>query len=348
MPRWRRPCLSALCSVRCWEAYPAPGKVAEILLGGGSDAERNILTQIRLPRMCMTVLLGGALAVSGYLLQTFFGNPIAGPYVLGISSGAKLAVCAALLFVNPIAGPYVLGISSGAKLAVCAALLFVAGGERQSSGLLMILAAFAGALVTTGAIVLLSHRVRHMASLLAAGIMVGYICNAVTDFLVTFAEDAQIVNLRGWSQGTFSGMAWGDVAAAAVIVTAAMVLTVLCSKPIGAFELGEAYAASMGVDVKRYRVILILLSSLMSACVTAFAGPVSFVGIAVPFLMRKLLRSSRPPVMVPACFLAGAVFCLYSDLIARMAFAPTELGISTVTSLLGAPVVIYMLAVRKR
>lgn len=191
----------------------APGKVAEILLGGGSGAERNILTQIRLPRMCMTVLLGGALAVSGYLLQTFFGNPIAGPYVLGISSGAKLAVCAALLF--------------------------VAGGERQSSGLLMILAAFAGALVTTGAIVLLSHRVRHMASLLAAGIMVGYICNAVTDFLVTFAEDAQIVNLRGWSQGTFSGMAWGDVAAAAVIVTAAMVLTVLCSKPIGAFELGE-------------------------------------------------------------------------------------------------------------
>jgi len=300
----------------------APGKVAEILMGGGSGAERNILTQIRLPRMCMTVLLGGALAVSGYLLQTFFGNPIAGPYVLGISSGAKLAVCAALLF--------------------------IAGGERQSSGLLMILAAFAGALVTTGAIVLLSHRVRHMASLLAAGIMVGYICNAVTDFLVTFAEDAQIVNLRGWSQGTFSGMAWGDVAAAAVIVTAAMVLTGLFIKPIGAFELGEAYAASMGVDVKRYRVILILLSSLMSACVTAFAGPVSFVGIAVPFLMRKLLRSSRPPVMVPACFLSGAVFCLYSDLIARMAFAPTELGISTVTSLLGAPVVIYMLAVRKR
>ena len=299
-----------------------PGRIVEILLGGGSEQERNILTQIRLPRMCMTVLLGGALAVSGYLLQTFFGNPIAGPYVLGISSGAKLSVCAVLLF--------------------------VAGGGRQASGLMMILAAFGGALLTTGAIVLLSHRVRHMASLLAAGIMVGYICNAVTDFLVTFAEDAQIVNLRGWSQGTFSGMDWGDVAAASVIVAAALVLTVLCSKPIGAFELGEAYAASMGVDVRRYRVILILLSSLLSACVTAFAGPVSFVGIAVPFLMRKLLRSSRPPVMVPACFLSGAVFCLYSDLIARMAFAPTELGISTVTSLLGAPVVIYMLAVRKR
>lgn len=300
----------------------APGRIAEALLGGRSEQERNILLQIRLPRMCMAVLLGGALAVSGYLLQTFFENPIAGPYVLGISSGAKLSVCAVLLL--------------------------VAGGGRASSGFLMILAAFAGALATTGVIVLLSRKVRHMASLLAAGIMVGYICSAVTDFLVTFAEDAQIVNLRGWSQGTFSGMDWGDVAAAAVIVTAAMVLAALCSKPIGAFELGEAYAASMGVDVRRFRVILILLSSLLSACVTAFAGPVSFVGIAVPFLMRKCLRSSRPPVMLPACFLAGAVFCLYSDLIARMAFAPTELGISTVTSLLGAPVVIYMLAIRKR
>ena len=299
-----------------------PGRIPEILLGGGSAQERNILTQIRLPRMCMTILLGGALAVSGYLLQTFFGNPIAGPYVLGISSGAKLFVCAVLLF--------------------------VAGGAQQASGVRMVLAAFAGALVTTGLIVLLSRRVRHMASLLAAGIMVGYICNALTDFLVTFAEDAQIVNLRGWSQGTFSGTDWQSVLAALVIVAVSMALTLACSKPIGAFELGEAYAASMGVDVRRYRVILILLSSLLSACVTAFAGPVSFVGIAVPFLMRGSLRSSRPLVMVPASFLGGAVFCLYADLIARMAFSPTELGISTVTSLLGAPVVIYMLATRKR
>ena len=275
--------LGAVLNTALGSVSIAPGRIPEILMGGGSVQERNILTQIRLPRMCMTVLLGGALAVSGYLLQTFFGNPIAGPYVLGISSGAKLAVCAVLLF--------------------------VAGGWGQTPAVLMILAAFAGALLTTGAIVL----------------------------LIPF------------SAAVFSNVSdWGNVAAAALIVAVAMALTVLCSKPIGAFELGEAYAASMGVDVKRYRVILILLSSLLSACVTAFAGPVSFVGIAVPFLMRKCLRSSRPLVMVPACFLGGAVFCLYSDLIARMAFAPTELGISTVTSLLGAPVVIYMLAVRKR
>ena len=290
----------AVLSTALGSASIEPGRIMEILAGGGSVQERNILTQIRLPRMCMTILLGGALAVSGYLLQTF------------------------------------------------AVMLTVVGKSGRSSSAILVLAAFAGSLAATGLIVGLSRYVRHMASLLAAGIMIGYICNALTDFLVTFAEDAQIANLRGWSQGSFSGMDWKSVAAAAVIVAAAMTLTILCSKPIGAFELGEAYAASMGVNVRMYRVVLIMLSSLMSACVTAFAGPVSFVGIAVPFLMRKSLRSSRPLVMVPACFLGGAVFCLYSDLIARMVFAPTELNISTVTSLIGAPVVIYMLAVRKR
>ena len=299
-----------------------PGRIPEILSGGGSTQERKILLIIRLPRMCMTILLGGALAVSGYLLQTFFGNPIAGPYVLGISSGAKLVVCAVMLA--------------------------AAGRGRSPSGVLLVISAFAGSLFATCFIVGISRYVRHMASLLAAGIMIGYICSALTDFLVTFAEDAQIVNLRGWSQGSFSGMDWKSVAAAALIVTAAMAFTLLSSKPIGAFTLGEAYAASMGVDVKKFRIVLILLSSLLSACVTAFAGPVSFVGIAVPFLMRLSLGSAKPLRLVPACFLGGSIFCLYADLIARMAFSPTELNISTVTSLIGAPVVIYMLAIKKR
>ena len=140
-----------------------PGRIMEILAGGGSVQERNILTQIRLPRMCMTILLGGALAVSGYLLQTFFGNPIAGPYVLGISSGAKLFVCAVMLT--------------------------VVGKSGRSSSAILVLAAFTGSLAATGLIVGLSRYVRHMASLLAAGIMIGYICNALTDFLVSRSSD---------------------------------------------------------------------------------------------------------------------------------------------------------------
>ena len=177
--------------------------------------------------------------------------------------------------------------------------------------------------------------------------MIGYICSAVTDFVVTFAEDSDIVNLRGWSLGSFSGMTWDNVFVAAVVVFVCVVLIMLLSKPIGAFQLGEAYAQSMGVNVRRFRVVLILLSSVLSACVTAFAGPISFVGIAVPHLVKQGLKTARPIIVIPAVFIGGGVFCMFCDLIARTAFSPTELNISTVTSVLGAPVVIALLFRRK-
>ena len=187
-----------------------------------------------------------------------------------------------------------------------------------------------------------------MATLLVAGIMIGYICSAVTDFVVTFAEDSDIVNLHGWSQGSFSGMNWSNVTVAAVVIGITVLLTFLLSKPIGAYQLGEAYAQSMGVNIKFFRVMLILLSSVLSACVTAFAGPISFVVIGVPFLVKRSLITSRPLVVIPGTFLGGAVFCMMCDLIARMAFAPMELNISTVTSIFGAPVVIFMMLRRKK
>ena len=165
---------------------------------------------------------------------------------------------------------------------------------------------------------------------------------------MTFAEDSDIVNLHGWSQGSFSGMSWSNVQVAAVVVGITALLAFLMSKPIGAYQLGEAYAQSMGVNIKAFRVILILLSSILSACVTAFAGPISFVGIAVPYLIKRGLSTSRPLVVIPGTFLGGAVFCMFCDLIARMAFAPTELNISTVTSVFGAPIVIFMMLRRKR
>lgn len=159
-----------------------------------------------------------------------------------------------------------------------------------------------------------------MATLLVAGIMIGYICSAVTDFVVTFADDSDIVNLHGWSQGSFSGMSWSNVYISCVVVGITLILTFLLSKPIGAYQLGEAYAQSMGVNIKFFRVALILLSSILSATVTAFAGPISFVGIAVPFLMKRSFGTSRPLINIPGTFLGGAVFCMMCDLIARMAF----------------------------
>lgn len=297
-------------------------RVFEILKGGdeGSSAY-SIIRMIRLPRLIMAAILGGALAVSGFLLQTFFGNPIAGPFVLGISSGAKFAVALNMIFLLRV--------------------------YRSVSSWNMIAAAFLGSLITTGFILLVSRHVKDSAGLLVAGIMVGYICSAATDFLLTFAEDSDIVNLRGWSLGSFSGMSWDNVYLSASIITLTTLFSFLLSKPIDALQLGENYAKSMGVNVRLFRLLLILLSSILSATVTAFAGPVSFVGIAVPFLTKSMLKVSKAMVVIPATFLSGAVFCMGCDLIARCAFAPTELNISTVTSIFGAPVVIVML-VRRR
>lgn len=283
----------------------------------GDPVAVSIIWKIRLPRLLMAALLGGALSLSGFLLQTFFANPIAGPFVLGISSGAKMVVALTMIF-------------------------FLKELKTVSSYAL-ITAAFAGSLLSIGFILLISRKIRSMSTLLVAGIMIGYICSAVTDFVVTFAEDSDIVNLHGWSQGSFSGMSWSNVKAAGLIVILTLVLTFLLSKPIGAYQLGEAYAQSMGVNIQVFRILLILLSSVFSACVTAFAGPISFVGIAVPYLIKRMLGTAKPLILIPAAFLGGSVFCMACDLIARTAFAPLELNISTVTSIFGAPIVIIMM-----
>ena len=299
-----------------------PREVLRALTGrAGDGTQASIVLKIRLPRALMAALLGGGLSLSGFLLQTFFGNPIAGPFVLGISSGAKLAVALAMIFLLKAVG----GASSWALIG----------------------AAFAGSLAATGFILLMSRRLKHMATLLVAGIMVGYICSALTDFVVTFADDADIVNLHGWSQGSFSGMTWDGAGVAAAVIAAAALAAFFLSKPIAAYQQGEGYARSVGVNVRAFRVALILLSSVLSATVTAFAGPISFVGIAVPRLVKRALNTSRPLVVIPAVFLGGAVFCMGCDWIARTAFAPTELNISTVTSAFGAPVVIAMMLRQK-
>lgn len=298
------------------------GEIRSILFDPGvTGTNKNIIWSIRLPRLLSALVLGGALSVSGYLLQTFFHNPIAGPFVLGVSSGAKFTVCIAMV-------------------------LFFTGGRATSSATL-ILAAFAGAMISMGFVLVISQKVHQMSMLVVCGVMIGYICSALTDFLVTFADDSNIVNLHNWSVGSFSGRSWADVGTMTLVCGVALVLSFLMSKPIRAYQLGEVYAQNMGVPLKAFRAALILLSSILSACVTAFAGPISFVGIAVPHLMKRLFGTAEPMVLIPACFLGGSAFCLGCDLIARTAFAPTEMSISSVTAVFGAPVVIYMMLCRK-
>jgi iron complex transport system permease protein len=187
-----------------------------------------------------------------------------------------------------------------------------------------------------------------MAVLLVAGIMVGYIASAGTDLLFSFSDDAQILNLHGWSQGSFSGARMGSTLEAGAFILILLLLVFLLSKPIGAYQNGEVYAKSMGIPVRSLQLSIIVLSSLLSGSVTAIAGPVSFVGIAVPFLARKMLRDHRPIIMIPALFLAGGLFTELSDLLSRMLISPAELSLSSVTSLIGAPIVLVMMLERRR
>ena len=272
--------------------------------------------------MLAALILGGALSVSGFLLQTFFSNPIAGPFVLGISSGAKLVVSVFMV-------------------------VFLGQGLIMNSWT-MILAAFLGAMVSMGFVLAVSKKIPQMSMLVVSGIMIGYICSAATDFIVTFADDSNIVNLHNWSMGSFSGISMDGVKISSLVVTATFLGSMLLSKAMGAYQLGEVYARNMGVNIRRFRIELILLSSILSATVTAFAGPVSFVGIAVPHVIRQLFKTAKPIVVIPGCFLGGAVFCLFSDLLARTLFAPTELSISSVTAVFGAPVVIVMMIKRAK
>ena len=282
------------------------------LFGKGGETAVGIMWKIRIPRALSSLILGGALALSGYLLQTFFQNPIAGPFVLGVSSGSKLAVA----------------------LAMVAA----AGTYGSLTSLSLIAAAFVGALISLALVLLVSKKVANMAMLIVCGVMIGYICSAVTEFVVAFADDSDIVNLHNWSMGTFSGMNMDNVKVMLIVTALGLIGSLLISKPIAAYSLGEAYAKNLGVNITALRATLILLSGLLAACVTAFAGPVSFVGIAVPHIIRTLMRTSKPLVLIPACFLGGSIFFL----------APTELSISAVTAVFGAPVVIWMMIHRRR
>lgn len=292
--------------------------ISAIIKGNSNTTQHDIIWKVRLPRMTAGIILGGALSLSGFLLQTYFNNPIAGPFVLGISSGAKLCVALVMVFV----------LSRGLTV----------------SSAIMIIAAFVGSMLSMGFVLLIARRVKRSSTLIISGVMIGYICSAITDFIITFASDESIVNLHHWSQGSFSGTSWNDVKIMAIVIFTASAFVFLLSKPIGAYQLGENYAQSVGVNIKVFRIILVLLSSILCACVTAFAGPVSFVGVAVPHLVKAFTKTAKPLVVIPLCFLGGAVFCLGCDLIARTIYAPVEMSISSVSSLFGAPVVIYIMA----
>lgn len=315
--------LAVAASIATGSVRSGAREVVAVLFGRSSDTSLvNIIWQIRIPRALAAVLLGGSLALSGYMLQTFFDNPIVGPFVLGISSGAKLTVAVFLIFFISAYG--------------------------NPSALALVAAAFVGAMAAMGFVLLISLKAANMGILVVCGIMTGYICSAATDLLVTFADDSNIVNLHNWSMGSLSGIGYADLRIIAVIVVVCLVAAFFMSKPIGAYRLGEAYAMSAGVNITLLRISLILVSSILAANVTAFAGPISFVGIAVPHLFKNMAQTTRPAVMIPGCFFTGALITLVCDMIARTIFAPAEVSVSSVTAVFLVPVVIVVMIRRRK
>lgn len=281
-----------------------------------------IIWMIRIPRALAAALGGAYLASAGLLLQVFFRNPIVGPFILGISSGATVMVSFVMLTTLTI-------------------------GMTVISPFMTTLAAFAGSYLVMLIILAVAARVKSGVTLLIVGLMMGYLCHAVTSVLTALAEKEKIKGFVLWQLGSFSGFKWSEISVLLIAGGAVLLLIYVLSKPLNAFLLGEDYAASMGVNIRRFRLLILLCSCALAGMVTASAGPVAFVGLAVPHMARLSFGVSDNRVLIPGVCLIGAVVTGVCDLVARMILSPVELPLSAITAFFGAPIVISLLTKRK-
>lgn len=285
-------------------------------------AKVSIVMNIRMPRAIAALCGGAALAVSGVLLQIFFSNPIVEPYILGISSGSNLFIAIVIL------GGYTFGMAS-----------------INSMG--MFLGSFLGAMAVMLIVVLVSRRVRSVTTLLIIGLMLGYVCSAATSVLTMLSSAEKLAKYTARTMGSFSGFTWEQAGILLAVSIPFLFIAFLMSKPLNTMLLGEKYASSMGVSVKGFRVAIVIVSSVLTAVVTAFSGAVSFVGLAVPHIVRILFRTGDNRIVIPACCLYGAVMTGLCDLAARLLLSPAELPLGAVTAVIGAPIAVYLLTSKK-
>jgi iron complex transport system permease protein len=281
-----------------------------------------IVWKIRLPRAIGAVLGGAFLATSGLLLQVYFRNPIVGPFILGISSGATVMVSLVMLTTLTV-------------------------GMTVLSPVMTTVAAFAGAYGVMMIVVAISSRVKNGVTLLIVGLMMGYLCSAVTAILTALAEKEKIKGFVLWQLGSFSGFKWGEIYVLLICGGLVLSLIYILSKPLNAFLLGEEYAASMGVNIRRSRILILLCACALAGMITSVAGPVAFVGLAVPHMARLSFGTSDNRILIPGVCLMGALVTSLCDLIARMLLSPVELPLSAITAFFGAPIVISLLMKRR-
>ncbi len=315
-----------------WGAVEIPAReVWSVLTGGGAEKPtwEFIVLRSRLPQAVTALFTGAALAAAGLLLQTVFNNPLASPSLLGINAGASLGVAVVMLFLSGTFGGGVLGLTLSGNLAV------VAG-------------AFAGSALVLGIIIFFSTLVRSNLLLLIIGLMVGYVTSSVISLLNFFASAEGVYSYTIWGMGDFSGVSPGRLPFFCGCISAGLLVAVLLVKPMNALLMGERYAQNLGVRVKQVRLFMLLATGLLTAVTTAFCGPVSFIGLAVPHVARLVTGSSNHSVLLPTTLLFGGITALLCNLISSLPGSAGVLPLNAITPVLGAPVIIYVIINQKR
>lgn len=304
-------------------------EIIDILFGGNSSKSswELIILHFRLPKAITAILVGSGLAISGLLMQTLFRNPLAGPFVLGISSGASLGV--ALLILGS-------GIFGG----VLATIAFSNWGLAIASSL--------GAALVLMAVLVTANKVRNTMSILIIGLMFGTVTSAIISVLTFFSDAEKIQQFIFWSFGSLGNLSWNEVLVFFIIYLLGILGLLKVIKPLNTFLLGENYSKSLGIDIKKSRIIILLITSLLTGVITAFAGPIAFIGLAVPHITKLVFKTSNHKTLLPAVAILGAIVLLVCDLIAQLPTSEFTLPINAVTSLFGAPVVIWLLIRKKK
>nr|WP_028892943.1 iron ABC transporter permease [Tenacibaculum sp. 47A_GOM-205m] len=300
------------------------------LLSGGvtlKSSWETIIISYRLPKAITAILVGSGLSISGLLMQTLFRNPLAGPFVLGISSGASLGVALLILGSSVFGGFFLVAIYSNWALAI---------------------AASAGSFLVLSAVIIAANRVRNTMSILIIGLMFGSLTSAVISVLAFFSEAEQIQQYLFWSFGSLGNLTWTELSVFGIIYLVGILGTFSIIKPLNSFLLGENYAKSLGINIKKSRNIILLITSILTGVITAFSGPIAFVGLAVPHIAKMIFSTSNHKILLPAVALIGAIILLICDSIAQLPTSEFTLPINAITSLFGAPVVIWLLIRKKK
>lgn len=285
-----------------------------------------IIWNYRIPKACTAILVGSALALSGLLMQTLFRNPLAGPFVLGISSGASLGVALLIMGSSLFSGLISFTIINNLSLAIAASI---------------------GSFLVLFAVILVALKIRDTMALLIIGLMFGSITAAIVSVLSFFTNAENLQQYIYWSFGSVGNLSWQQLLLLLTIISIGIILSILSIKALNAFLLGENYAQSLGIHLKKAKYIIILSTGLLAGSVTAFAGPIAFVGLAVPHLTRQIFNSTNHKILIPAVLIYGSILMLLCDTVAQVPNSTQVLPINAITSILGAPVVIWLL-LRKR